>query len=182
MRPAVSAAGAHCAADGPEVRGALQEERQERRQRRGGGMRGGDTPDHALCSGQEHRAAGRARAHRVRHGFVVEHTAVIDRVRGVVAEFGVVLPLRSVTVRREAAAAAEGLPPASPHSSASSTPSGTNSITSDRTKRSISKHPPPATNPPRARCQARSSPSYTRIDSRCATSVATAAFAGIAIG
>jgi transposase len=48
--------------------------------------------------------------HRVRYGFVVERTAVINRLRGLMAEFGVVLPLGSVTVRREAAAAAEILP------------------------------------------------------------------------
>jgi len=48
--------------------------------------------------------------HRVRQGFVVERTAVINRLRGLMTEFGVVLPLRSVIVRREAARAAEGLP------------------------------------------------------------------------
>lgn len=48
--------------------------------------------------------------HRVRQGFVVERTALINRLRGLLSEFGVVLPLRSVTVRRQAAAAAEGLP------------------------------------------------------------------------
>jgi transposase len=48
--------------------------------------------------------------HRVRQGFVVERTAVINRLRGLLSEFGVVLPLRSVTVRRQAAQAAEALP------------------------------------------------------------------------
>jgi transposase len=48
--------------------------------------------------------------HRVRQGFVVERTALINRLRGLLCEFGVMLPLRSVTVRREAAQAAEGLP------------------------------------------------------------------------
>ena len=48
--------------------------------------------------------------HRVRQGFVVQRTAIINRLRGLMSEFGVVLPLRSVTVRRQAAAAAEGLP------------------------------------------------------------------------
>ena len=47
--------------------------------------------------------------HRVRQGFVVEGTATINRLRGLLTEFGVVLPLRSVTVRRQAAAA-ENLP------------------------------------------------------------------------
>ena len=48
--------------------------------------------------------------HRVRQGFVVERTATINRLRGLLTEFGVVLPLRSITVRRQAAVAAEGLP------------------------------------------------------------------------
>jgi transposase len=48
--------------------------------------------------------------HRVRQGFVVERTAIINRLRGLMSEFGVVLPLRSVTVRRQAAQAAEELP------------------------------------------------------------------------
>jgi transposase len=48
--------------------------------------------------------------HRVRYGFVVERTAIINRLRGLMAEFGVVLPLRAVTVRRQAAQAAESLP------------------------------------------------------------------------
>lgn len=48
--------------------------------------------------------------HRVRQGFVVERTAAINRLRGLMAEFGVVLPLRAQTVRRQATAAAEGLP------------------------------------------------------------------------
>src|SRR3989442_11429829 len=48
--------------------------------------------------------------HRVRQGFVVERTAIINRLRGLLTEFGVVLPLRSVTVRRQAAQAAENLP------------------------------------------------------------------------
>ena len=48
--------------------------------------------------------------HRVRQGFVVERTATINRLRGSLTEFGVVLPLRSITVRRQAAAAGENLP------------------------------------------------------------------------
>ena len=48
--------------------------------------------------------------HRVRQGFVVERTALINRLRGLMSEFGVVMPLRSVTVRRQAAQAAEVLP------------------------------------------------------------------------
>lgn len=48
--------------------------------------------------------------HRVRYGFVVERTATINRLRGLLSEFGVVLPLRTVNVRRQAAQAAEELP------------------------------------------------------------------------
>ena len=48
--------------------------------------------------------------HRVRQGFVVERTALINRLRGLLSEFGVVLPLRSETVRRQAAQASEVLP------------------------------------------------------------------------
>jgi transposase len=48
--------------------------------------------------------------HRVRQGFVTERTATINRLRGLLAEFGVVLALRSKTVREQAAAASEHLP------------------------------------------------------------------------
>jgi transposase len=48
--------------------------------------------------------------HRVRYGFVVERTAIINRLRGLMAEFGVVMPLRAVAVRRLAREAAEALP------------------------------------------------------------------------
>src|SRR3970040_1418437 len=48
--------------------------------------------------------------HRVRQGLVGERPATITRLRGLMWVLGVVLPLRSVTVRRQAAAAAEGLP------------------------------------------------------------------------
>lgn len=49
--------------------------------------------------------------HRVRQGFVEERTATINRIRGVLAEFGVVLPLRAAEVRRGAAGAAENCAP-----------------------------------------------------------------------
>jgi transposase len=48
--------------------------------------------------------------HRVRQGFVEERTAVINRVRGLLAEFGKVLPQRADEVRRGAAVAADELP------------------------------------------------------------------------
>ena len=43
--------------------------------------------------------------HRVRQGFVSERTATINRLRGLMCEFGVVLPLRSKTIRQQAAGA-----------------------------------------------------------------------------
>lgn len=49
--------------------------------------------------------------HRVRQGFVEERTSTINRVRGLLAEFGFVLAQSSAVVRREAQALLERLPP-----------------------------------------------------------------------
>ena len=48
--------------------------------------------------------------HRVRQGFVEQRTAIINRVRGLLSEFGIVLPLKASTVRRQAMACLEDLP------------------------------------------------------------------------
>lgn len=48
--------------------------------------------------------------HRARQGFVEQRTATVNRIRGLLSEFGVVLPLKAATVRREAAAVLEDLP------------------------------------------------------------------------
>ena len=48
--------------------------------------------------------------HRVRQGFIEERTATINRIRGLLSEFGVVLPLKADTVRQRARAALENLP------------------------------------------------------------------------
>jgi transposase len=48
--------------------------------------------------------------HRVRSGFVEERTATINRVRGLLSEFGIILPLKADTVRRNARRACEQLP------------------------------------------------------------------------
>jgi transposase len=48
--------------------------------------------------------------HRVRQGFVEQRTATIKRIRGLLAEFGIVLPQRAEEVRRAAVARAERLP------------------------------------------------------------------------
>jgi transposase len=48
--------------------------------------------------------------HRARQGFVVQRTATINRIRGLLSEFGVVLPLKATVVRREAMRNLEDLP------------------------------------------------------------------------
>ena len=48
--------------------------------------------------------------HRARQGFVEQRTATLNRIRGVLSEFGVVLPLKAATVRREALLRLEDLP------------------------------------------------------------------------
>lgn len=40
--------------------------------------------------------------HRARQGFVAQRTATINRIRGLLSEFGIVLPLKAAAVRREA--------------------------------------------------------------------------------
>ena len=52
----------------------------------------------------------RLTVHRVRQGFIEQRTATINRLRGLLSEFGVVLPLKAATVRREAAHCLEDLP------------------------------------------------------------------------
>lgn len=49
--------------------------------------------------------------HRVRQGFVEERTATLNRIRGLLAEFGHVLPQRAVEVRRRLPDLLEQLPP-----------------------------------------------------------------------
>ena len=48
--------------------------------------------------------------HRARQGFVQQRTATINRIPGLLSEFGIVLPLRAATVRREAMRQLEDLP------------------------------------------------------------------------
>lgn len=48
--------------------------------------------------------------HRVRQGFVTERTAMINRLRGLLAEFGHVLPLKASVVRHQARGLIETLP------------------------------------------------------------------------
>lgn len=48
--------------------------------------------------------------HRARQGFVEARTATLNRIRGLLSEFGVVLPLKAEVVRRQAAGRLEDLP------------------------------------------------------------------------
>lgn len=48
--------------------------------------------------------------HRARQGFVAQRTATINRIRGLLSELGIVLPLKAATVRREAMRQLEDLP------------------------------------------------------------------------
>jgi transposase len=52
----------------------------------------------------------RLMVHRARQGFIVTRTATINRIRGLLSEFGIVLPQKAEIVRREAAAHLEDLP------------------------------------------------------------------------
>ena len=52
----------------------------------------------------------RLMVHRARQGFVAARTACINRIRGLLSEFGVVLPLKAEVVRREARSHLEDLP------------------------------------------------------------------------
>jgi len=52
----------------------------------------------------------RLMVHRARQGFIEARTATLNRIRGLLSEFGIVLPLKAATVRREAAQHLEDLP------------------------------------------------------------------------
>lgn len=53
---------------------------------------------------------GALMVHRARQGFVQQRTATINRIRGLLSEVGIVLPLKAATVRHEACRHLESLP------------------------------------------------------------------------
>jgi transposase len=55
-------------------------------------------------------AQTRLAVHTVRQGWVVARTAVINRLRGLLSEFGIVLPLKAATVRTKAAEHLDSVP------------------------------------------------------------------------
>lgn len=52
----------------------------------------------------------RLMVHRAREGYVQQRTATLNRIRGLLSEFGIVLPLKAEVVRREACSHLEDLP------------------------------------------------------------------------
>ena len=52
----------------------------------------------------------RLMVHRARQGFVEQRTATLNRIRGLLSEFGIVLPLKAAKVRRRACECLEDLP------------------------------------------------------------------------
>lgn len=53
---------------------------------------------------------GRLMVHRARQGFVEQRTATFNRIRGLLSELGIVMPLKAATVRVQAGALLEDLP------------------------------------------------------------------------
>lgn len=53
---------------------------------------------------------GQLLVHRARQGFVQQRTATLNRIRGLLSELGIVLPLKAAVVRREAMQHLEDLP------------------------------------------------------------------------
>jgi transposase len=53
---------------------------------------------------------GRLMVHRARQGFVEQRTATLNRIRGLLSEVGIVLPLKADSVRTQAAAQLEEMP------------------------------------------------------------------------
>ena len=53
---------------------------------------------------------GQLLVHRARQGFVEQRTATLNRIRGLLSELGIVLPLKAAVVRREALVRLEDLP------------------------------------------------------------------------
>ena len=53
---------------------------------------------------------GQLMVHRARQGFIEQRTATLNRIRGLLSEVGIVLPLKAATVRRQALQHLEDLP------------------------------------------------------------------------
>jgi transposase len=71
-----------------------REDQQERCRRCEGDLRSGRPAEHALCTGKEHLAAVIAQPAPGRQKFVAERTAQSDQIRGLMAEFVLVINKR----------------------------------------------------------------------------------------
>jgi transposase len=67
-------------------------------------------PNMLFVPGKSCEQQQRLMVHRARQGFIEARTATLNRIRGLLSEFGIVLPLKATTVRREAAQHLEDLP------------------------------------------------------------------------
>ena len=102
LGPAVAGDGPAGEADRAALRLALPTERQDWQERCsgcGGDLRSGLAAQHPLRAGQERRAAEQRALHRWREGYKEERTACINRIRGLLAEFGLVFAQRPEVLR-----------------------------------------------------------------------------------
>ena len=67
-------------------------------------------PHMRFVPGKSQEQQSRLMVHRARQGFVEQRTATLNRIRGLLSEFGVVLPQKAATVRRRACECLEDLP------------------------------------------------------------------------
>ena len=84
--------GAHRAPDSSTVRQTIRQDKQERLGRCGGDLRSRRAPEHALCAIKNVEQQAVLALHRVKQGFVKARTAQGNQIRGLLAEFGIIIP------------------------------------------------------------------------------------------
>lgn len=94
------AARPHGEADEPAVREALPQGQQERPQRCRGDLRGGNPWVDAVCANQEPAQQDIQALHRVREQLLKSRTALVNQVRGLLGEHGIVAPRGVAHLRR----------------------------------------------------------------------------------
>ena len=102
------------APDRPQVRGAISHERGKRGKNDAADAaaicEAVQRPNMRFVPGKSLQQQRQLMVHRARQGYVEAHTACINRIRGLLSEFGHVLPLKADTVRRQAGLLLEELP------------------------------------------------------------------------
>ena len=93
-------------ADGAAVRQAVRQEQQERRGRCRGDLRGGGAADMRFVPIKNVEQQSVLALHRVRQGFVKARTAQANQIRGLLGEFGLVVP-QGIALHRQARAGAD---------------------------------------------------------------------------